>query len=163
MWNILQNYNKTALILAIIMHTGFLLWSYFSVRNGGSESFQFQLPLPVKIITGSFVIGDLLVFSLLAVVISIPLLFVNDIRYTLFSILTFFAVRSAGEVMYWFNYQFSPEATHKFVNNFSFLGKLSNYDTFVLFQIVNQSVLVTVLILLFALIKNWEVIGRVVR
>lgn len=162
MFELLQNNNKLLLIIALIFHLVLVIWAFTSIKKGGTAEFQYQLPLVVKFLTGSFVKGDLLVFSSLAVVLSAGLFFVNDIRYTLLALLIYGVVRMAGEVIYWFNYQFSPESTHEFVNNFSFIGNISKYDIFILFQITTQSFLIICLMLLFALIKNWERIGELI-
>lgn len=163
MWRFFQNHNRKFLVVLSIVHV--LLWIYavIQIKTYGHEAFTYFLPLAFCLLTGSFIIGDLIAFSALGFVLSVFLAYVNDLRYSLVSVLIFAVLRSLGETIYWFNYQFSAIRPHDFSNPFVFLGNLPEKDIFILYQTSDQVLLVIFSILLFVLIKNWERIGKLIK
>jgi len=157
-----QKYNRPFLIVFALISLSLFIFAVVKVRAEKEEGFWTFLPVILTLFNGVFILGDATFFSIFFFIVSLILIYKNDIRYTLLVFLIFWIVRSAGEVVYWLNYQFASIHPHELQlvpvrNQFELLtGPLQEKEVYILYQVVNQLTLITCLILLFVLIKNWD-------
>ena len=151
-----SKYNKYFLVIYFLISIILFIFSYINIHRD-ANSFLYQLPNFIQILSGMFVFGDALIFGFFLTIACIVLFYINDYRYTLLTFLTYAAVRSAGEVIYWFLWQFGDAKGQTVGNPFSFINEsLSLPNVFILYQIFQQSVLVISIIFLFLLNKYWK-------
>jgi len=157
----LQKYNRPFLIVFALVSLALFIFSVAKARIESDDGIWIFLPFVLTLLNGTFILGDAIVFSLLFFIVSLVLIYKNDFRYTLLTFLLFWIVRSAGEVVYWLNYQFTSIHPHPVMNQLEFLtGPISEKSVYILYQAANQAILVVWLIVLFVLIKNWDKLGR---
>ena len=109
---------------------------------------------PYLFFLGAFVWADAVIFGIFWVIVSAFCLFTQD--WLLFLLITsvFWLVRSAGEVVYWFNQQFSVVERNKPSNMFLFKF-FPNDAVWFVFQIIWQCLLVGTIITTVYLFKLW--------
>lgn len=125
----------TSFIIAVITFIG----AFIKVQKGKSLQ-SIWLPLEIQ---GSFVWADGIVFGAFWAIVSLAFIVVNpELNWFFLFFLIFWAVRSSGEIIYWFLNQFNPRknqsSTFKSLNQFF----KNEYVTSFIFQIWWQCVLV---------------------
>lgn len=116
-----------------------LVVAIYKVRAGKSLQ-SIWLPLEIQ---GSFVWADGVVFGTFWTIISSSFIIGHfSLKWFCLSFLIFWAVRSSGEIIYWFLNQFNPRKSQG--STFKYLSKLFNNDYVASFicQICWQCVLV---------------------
>jgi len=127
--------------------------------RGSKDAFEF-IYLPAALI-GAFVWEDLLVFSAAFFIGTVLTLLVHDIRVGLLLLAAFWAVRSAGEALYFFLQQFhvpthSPHAiSHHFVLFRRLFGNVHDQKCFIFMQITWQVVLTAAIAALVLISLHW--------
>jgi hypothetical protein len=153
----LQKYNRPFLIIFALISLALFMFAVTKARAEKESGIWIFLPFILTLLNGTFILGDAIVFSIFFFIASLVLIYKNDIRYTLLTFLMFWIVRSAGEVVYWLNYQFTFIHPHPVRNQLEFLtGSIPESSVYILYQAANQALLIAFLILLFLLIKNWD-------
>jgi multidrug transporter EmrE-like cation transporter len=157
----LQKYNRPFLIVFALISLALFIFAVAKVRAEKENGIWTFMPFILTLLNGTFILGDAIVFSIFFFIVSLVLIYKNDVRYTLLVFLMFWIVRSAGEVVYWLNYQFTSIHPHQpqfpVRNQLEFLtGSIPENSVYTLYQATNQVLLVVFLILLFLLIKNWD-------
>lgn len=138
------------------MALGLFIYAIVQIR-GDSEKFLNYTPFFLAYTHGIFVIGDILILCFFWIFVDLFLLFINKLKYTFLIFLLFNLVRNAGEVIYWFNYQFALKDPHPTRNQFEWLsGPLLIDNVYILYQLTNQMFVILWLFLLYVLIKNWK-------
>ena len=153
----LQKYNRPFLIIFALISLALFIFAVTKVRAEKGSGVWIFLPFALTLINGTFILGDAITFSMFFFIASLLLIYKNDVRYTLLVFLMFWIVRSAGDVVYWLNYQFASTHPHPFINHLEFLtGPIPESSVYVIYQAANQALLATFLILLFVLIRSWD-------
>lgn len=135
-----RNYRKILQVIVAISAVSAII-SAFQIAQGnfaGFEPLLYWFGLPY----GSFIWGDLLVFSLLWLAISLVLLKIENPRFFWIAFFAFWAVRSSGEAMYWFIQQFNPKSIPwpQLFPRVWILKGLSNKEFWVFNQVTHQSI-----------------------
>jgi len=153
----LQKYNRPFLIAFALISLALFMFAVAKARAEHGNGVWIFLPFALTLLNGTFILGDAIAFSTFFFTASLLLIYKNDVRYTILVFLVFWIVRSAGEVVYWLNYQFASTNPHPFINHLEFLtGPVPESSVFVIYQAANQALLAAFLILLFVLIRNWD-------
>lgn len=103
---------------------------------------------------GAFVWGDAVVFGLFWALVSMAVLLLNDWVLFLLTLSVFWAVRSLGETIYWFNQQFS-KVDRNSPEKFWFYKIFQNDSVWFVYQIYWQCVTVISIILSIYLAHLW--------
>lgn len=105
-------------------------------------------------INGSFVWGDVVVFSLFWSLVSVVILGIQD--WVLFWLMqaVFWVIRSLGEVIYWFSQQFSSKQLED-PKKFWFYSIFQNHSVWFVNQIFWQCVAVVAVVMSLWLGKVW--------
>ncbi len=129
----------------IIMLSGItlicIIISCIAVSQGNFSQFEpelFFFGLPF----GSFIWGDLFIFSLLWFVLCIMLLKAKNPRYFWIALCSFWLIRGVGETLYWFVQQFSPDH-QPWINYYPrifFLDHLKPEEIWVFHQVIWQAI-----------------------
>lgn len=109
--------------------------------------------------TGAFVWEDIFVFGILHAGLAFISLIINNTDFWLISFLVFWIVRSAGETLYFFLEQFlvPQHHPHNISDHFGPLkkvfGNISDQKSFILMQVIMQSISVICIISLIFVLK----------
>lgn len=137
--------------LSLIIGVVTVVRSVLKVQKGKSLQ-SIWLPLEIQ---GSFVWADGIVFGPFWIIASLIFIFANpDIKWFYLFFLIFWAVRSAGEIIYWFLNQFTPRKIQSV--SFKSLNRIFNNDyvTSFIFQIWWQCILILAIFGIAVLIKR---------
>jgi len=136
----------------------FLSWSKITSGKKNIVEFISRLAYPI----GAFVWEDLLVFSLFNVFLVIFSLFTHDLRIGILFFLVFWAVRGAGETLYFFLQQFilPKHYPHHIDDKLwplkKIFGNISNQQCYILLQVTFQTITIISIGLIFLLFINWH-------
>lgn len=90
-----------------------------------------ELPTPVKILTLIFIKGDLII--LLPLLLAIAVLYIFSVKFGLIMSGMYIAVRSLGEMIYWFSQQFADRKYRPYDLGFT---NLDNKAVYILYQTI---------------------------
>lgn len=90
-----------------------------------------ELPTPVKFFTLIFIKGDLIV--LLPLIVTIALLYLFSVKFGLIMTGAYIAIRSLGEMIYWFSHQFNTRTYRPYDLGFK---NLDNNAVYILYQTI---------------------------
>lgn len=140
----------------------FLTLFYLSYRRVKSSGDTFGFIYQWAFWLGAFVWEDLMVFSLYHAVATILALALRDLRVLLLMVGVFWVVRSAGEAIYFFLQQFHlpkhyPHELHNFLQPVRrIFGDISDQKSYIIMQILHQSIAMSAAAGLILLLLNWE-------
>lgn len=103
---------------------------------------------------GAFVWGDVVVFGTFWALASLIILYTKDITLFFLILSVFWVVRSFGEMIYWFNQQFSKVVRMK-PEDLWFYKYFNNDSVWFVYQIYWQCVLVVSIIATIYFANNW--------
>lgn len=115
---------------------------------------------------GAFTWEDLLIFSILNFMATIFIFFLHDLRVGILYFVIFWIVRNSGEIIYWFLQQFNQPTLypHDQYHEFRFVhkitGKISFQQTFIIMQVLHESLLIVFIMSLIGFLINWNNIPR---
>ena len=134
----------------------FALLSLFFAIKGLMQSKQGNTNTltPYLFFLGAFVWADAAIFGLFWLVIAVTCLVMQDWLLFLIILSVFWVVRSAGEVIYWFNEQFSTKVRNK-PKTLHLFKLFPNESIWFVYQIIWQCVLVLTLISSVYLFNLW--------
>ena len=131
---------QALLIIFAIFNLLLFIKAYFECKN--KNSYGLTKPL---FLLGMYVWGDVLIFSVFWILVSLFCILIDNLYLFLTFVSLFWAVRSFGETIYWFNQQFSgikrepPEKVE-------FYSLVKNDSVWFIQQIKNQCITVIALI-----------------
>lgn len=103
---------------------------------------------------GIFVWGDAIIFGLFWTITSLIALLLKDWYLFLLTVSLFWAVRSAGEIIYWLNEQFTDRHRNP-PHNLRFYSFFNSEAIWFVYQIFWQCILIISLILSIYLVSLW--------
>jgi hypothetical protein len=111
---------------------------------------------------GAFVWEDLMIFSVYHTLAVFTALVLHDLRVGFLMFGIFWAVRSTGEMIYFFLQQFHEPQHHPhhlsahLVQMRFFLGNISNQKGYILLQTLHQTVIMIAITCIVLLLLNWH-------
>lgn len=149
------------LFVAMLLYVALFILAWRKVK-GSKDNFVF-IYLPAALI-GAFVWEDLLVFSAAFFAGTLLTLLAHDLRVGLLLLAAFWAVRSAGEALYFFLQQFHVPAhpphaiSHHFVLFRKLFGNVHDQKCFIIMQISWQVILTAAVAALILISLHWSVL-----
>lgn len=139
-----------------ILIISFCIFSVFGMIKGFIESKKGNAYGRAGIfnLLGAFVWGDAFIFGIFWTLVSLFVLYVSDFILFMLIVGVFWMVRSAGEMIYWFNQQFSKVQRCK-PQDLWFYPFFKNDSVFFIYQIYWQCILVLSIILSLSFAKMW--------
>ena len=146
----MQQYQLLFLISTLVAHIGVFIYALM-VCAKKQKTFAHTHLLSL---TGSFVWGDVLIFSPFWALVSLVSLYTKD--WLLFWVIAsvFWVVRSSGEVLYWFLEQFSGHPRNKPENLWGY-NLVKSDAVFFLYQIFWQCMTVISIVASCVLLYQW--------
>ena len=110
----------------------------------------------IFVIYGAYVWADIVIFGIFWAIVSIVIILANDWLLFLLTLSVFWVVRSFGEMIYWFNQQFSTITRYSFKSDHWLIKMFNrNYTIWFIFQICMQCITVISLIFSIYFAKLW--------